>query len=107
MLCVWNCSCHSLDHTLGNLTSNVLINITTEVGLSSLTEVSHLENVSIIGNHNSTVNCTSAGINLTFCHNWIIQGIVWDGCGSKHEPVLKVTDSSNITIQNCIFFFIR
>ena len=35
--CVYgNCSCNSLDHALATLTSNVLINITTDVTLSSL-----------------------------------------------------------------------
>ena len=104
--CVYeNCSqCHSLDHALANLTSNVLINITTNVTLSLLTEVSHLENVSIIGHNNPTVNCTNSGaLNITFCHNWIIQGIIWDGCGTEHEPGLKLRESSNITIQNCSF----
>ena len=33
--CVYgNCTCNSLDHALANLTSNVLINITTDVMLS-------------------------------------------------------------------------
>ena len=51
--CVYgNCSCISLDHALTNLTSNVLINITTDVTLSSLVRVSDLENVSIIGHNN-------------------------------------------------------
>ena len=57
--CVYGkCSCGSLDHALANLTSNVLINITTDVTLSSLVTVSDLENVSIIGHNNPTVNCT-------------------------------------------------
>ena len=82
--CVYgNCSCSSLDHALANLTSNVLINITTDVTLSSLVRVSDLENVSIIGHNNPTVNCRSVGgIHFTFCNNCIIQGITWDGCGS-------------------------
>ena len=56
--CVYgNCSCSSLDHALANLTSNVLINITTDVTFSSIVTVSYLENVSIIGHNNPTVNC--------------------------------------------------
>ena len=108
--CVYgNCSCSSLDHALANLTSNVLINITTDVTLSSLVSVSDLENVSIIGHDNPTVNCRSAGgIHFTFCNNCIIQGITWDGCGTETidhdtEPGLKLSYSSNITIQSCSF----
>ena len=50
MCCVYgNCSCNSLYLALAHLTSNVMINITTDVMLSSLIKTSHLENVSIIG----------------------------------------------------------
>ena len=78
--CVYGkCTCNSLDHVLTNLTSNVLINITTDVKLSSLIERSDLHNVSIIGHNNPTVNCQHiGGIHFTFCHNSIIQGFTWN-----------------------------
>ena len=108
--CVYgNCSCNSLDHALTNLASNVLINITTDVTLSSLVTASDIENVSIIGHNNPTVNCKSVGrIHITFCKNCIIQGITWDQCGTKHidnntEPGLMLNYSSTLTIQNCSF----
>ena len=63
--CVYgNCTCNSLDHALANLTSNVLINITTDVTLSSLIKLSDLENISIIGHNNPTVNCNFVTIVL-------------------------------------------
>ena len=104
-----NCSCNSLDHALAYLTSNVLINITTDVTLLSLIKVSDIENVTIIGHNNPTVNCQDFGsIHLNFCHDCIIQGITWDGCGTVDiddhtEPVLKLSNSSNIIIDNCSF----
>ena len=104
--CVYgNCSCSSLDHALANLTSNVLINITIDVTFSSLIEASNLQNISIIGHNNPTVNCRNvAGIHFNFCYNCIIQGVTWDGCGvNKLWPALKWTFSSNITIQACFF----
>ena len=108
--CVYgNCSCNFLDHALTNLTSDVLINITTDVTLSSLVKVSDIENVSIIGHNNPTVNCKSVGgVHFTFCHNCIIQGITWDGCGTKNtdnytKPGLELSCSSDVTIQNCSF----
>ena len=108
--CVYgNCSCNSLDQALAYLTSNILINITSDVTLSSLAKVSDIENVTIIGHNNPTVNCKDFGrIHLNFCINCIIQGITWDGCGSvdidnRTEPVLKLSNSSNITINNCSF----
>ena len=108
--CVYgNCSCNFLDHALTNLTSDVLINITTDVTLSSLVKVSDIENVSIIGHNNPSVNCKSVGgVHFTFCHNCIIQGITWDGCGTKNtdnytKPGLELSCSSDVTIQNCSF----
>ena len=99
--CVYgNCSCNSLDHALANLTSNVLINITTDMTLSLLIGASNLVNVSIIGHNNPTVNCKRAGgIHFNFCHNCIIQDITWSGCGRG----VKLDDSSNIEIENCFF----
>ena len=99
-----NCTCISLDHALANLTSNVLINITTDVTLSSLIERSDLQNVSITGYSNPTVNCkNAAGIHFKFCHNCIIQGIAWNKCGSTTKAGLTLNDYSNVTIQNCSF----
>ena len=110
MCCVYgNCSCNSLDQALANLTSNTLINITSDVTLLSLVTASYLENTSIIGHGNPIVNCESVGrMQLTICHNCTIQGIVWDGYGSKitdnnTEPMLKLNKSSYVNIQNCTF----
>ena len=84
--CVYgNCSCSSLEHALANLTSNVLINITTDVTLSSLVRASDLENVTIIGHNNPTVNCRNVSeIKFTFSRHLIIQGITWMGCGTDN-----------------------
>ena len=104
--CVYgNCSCNSLD-ALDNFTNNVLINITTDLMLSSLIKVSYLENVSIIGHNIPTVKCRNiGGIHFNFCHNCNIQGILWEGCGTytNVEPILKLSYSSNISIHKCTF----
>ena len=105
-----NCSCNSLDHALANLTSNVLINITTDVTLSSMVRVSHqLADVSIIGHNNPTVNCKNVGGLRFTCLNCVIQGITWDGCGTTSinnntEPGLNLDYCYNITIQSCSFW---
>ena len=107
--CVYgNCSCSSLDHALANLTSNVLINITTDVTSSSLVTVSDLENASIIGHNNPTVNCRKInGLQFNLSRHLIIQGITWIGCGTDNinhtTPGLSLSYSSNVTIQNCTF----
>ena len=111
------CSCSSLDHALADLnnTSNVLINITTDVTLSSLIKVLYIENATIIRHNDPTVNCTNpGGIHFGFCHNCIIEGIIWDGCGVDNidnhtEPGLKMSNSSssNVTMKNCSFQYSR
>ena len=108
--CVFgNCSCNSIDLALAHLTSNVLINITTDVMLSSIIKVSPIENVSLVGHNNPIVSCKNGGIHLTFCHNCVIQGITWNECGTKNidnhhtEPALKLYNASNVTIHNCSF----
>ena len=108
--CVYgNCSCSSLNHALANLTSNVLINITTDATLSSLVTVSNLEKISIIGHNNPTVNCSGdvSEMQFTFSRHLIIQGITWIGCGTDNinhtKPGLSLSYSSNVTIQNCTF----
>ena len=103
--CVYgNCSCGSLDHALANLASNVLINITTDVILSSLVKSSKLERVSIVGYNNPTVKCENGGgIHYTSCYDCTIHNIVWDGCGTKRKPAMKFGKSANILINNCTF----
>ena len=106
--CVYgNCSCSSLNQALTNLTSNVLINIATNVTLSSLVIIPpDIVNVTIIGHNNPIVNCKDSGrVRFTSCDNCTIQGITWDGCGTDDptEPGLKLSNSSNINIKNCFF----
>ena len=107
--CVYgNCTCNSLDYALTNLISNVLINITTDVTLSSLIERTDLQNVTVIGHKNPTVNYKTEGIHFTLCHNCIIQGITWDRCGNEitykfTEPGIKLSYCSKVTIRNCCF----
>ena len=101
--------CNSLDHALANLTSNVRINITTDVTLSVfIKRTSNLENVSIIGHNNPTVNCENSGaIYFDFCRNCVIQDITWNGCGTDTEAGIRLGDSFNIVIKNCSFQYSR
>ena len=106
-----NCSSPSLYNTMTNLASNVLINVTTDVELSSIIPVVDLANIAITGHNNPTENCNnSGGLHLMSCYNCTIEGITWEGCGvinirDDHivDPVLQLINSSIITIQNCSF----
>ena len=109
--CIYgNCSCPSLYTALANLISNVLINVTTDVILSSVIPLADLANITIIGHNNPTVSCNSSGgLHFVSCHNCIIEGISWKECGTKDfsdgnvDPVIQLYSSSNIIIRNCSF----
>ena len=107
-----NRSCYSFDHALAKVKSNDVINITTDSTLSFHNILTGLENVSIIGYNNPTVYCYNTSViigalHFNSCTNCVIRGITWSGCGGIVDdinyPVLEFYDSSNITIENCIF----
>ena len=96
--------CSSLDDPVENLVNNVLLNITSDVKLSSFTTASNLVNVPIVGYNNPTVKCKSGGgVHLVSCHNCIIQGIVWNGCGIPSKPAIRLSTCSNTIIEKCSF----
>ena len=99
-----NYSGHSFHHKLAVLTSNSLIKITTDLVLPSVVLLVDLENVSIIGYENPTINCDDAGgIHFDHCHNCTIVGITLQKCGSNNKPAIDLYNSSNIKIENCSF----
>ena len=103
-----NCFCQAIDYVLASLTNNTQIDLSINVTLSSVITISGV-NISIIGHHNPTINCSNGGgLKFSYCHNCTIEGITWDGCGAKNInssniPVIEFYHSSNITIQNCTF----
>ena len=110
--CIYgNCSCCSFCHALANLTDNTVINITTDVELSSIISLTGLDNILLTGHDNPTINCNShGGLYLMSCNNFTARGILWRGCGAVSNsgnqnsfPVLQMHNSSNINIKNCSF----
>ena len=64
-----------------NSTNNIIINITTDVVLSSVMQLMNANNISIIGHNNPTVDCNNSGaLNFMSCHNITIKGINWWSC---------------------------
>ena len=103
-----NCFYSSLDQALSNLTSNVLINIMTNVRVSSIIPLVGLTNISIKGHQSPVISCDNyGGLSFISCHSLTIEGITWKGCGignsvSSH-PVLRLYHCASITITNCTF----
>ena len=110
--CIYgNCTCPSLYNALVNLNSNVLINITTDVELSSIIPLVDLTNITITGHNNPTVNCNDfGGLHFISCYNCTIEGIIWEGCGARKisndgnvYPALQLFNSTDMTLKNCSF----
>ena len=92
---------------LENITNDSVINIMCDGKLSSVIELAGLTNISLNGYNNPTISCSNdGGLHFLFCHNINIKGITWEGCGSSFAnpgPVIKLENSSAITIANCSF----
>ena len=97
---------NEFSHKLDSLTSSGVLSITVDVMLQSIVELRDLQNISIIGHNNPTINCNnSGGIYFEHCHNCTISGITWEKCGNTNgsKPAIELYDSSEIIIQNCTF----
>ena len=106
-----NCSsCSSFVDLLHNFTSDGTIYVTMNMVLPSVVQLTHLKNIAIVGYNNPIVHCGySGGLQFVHCHNLTIEGIKWNGCGTKSNAStnpgigLYVHNSSNIIFQNCTF----
>ena len=104
--CVNDICSYPSDVLLKNVTSDSIIKIMCDVELASVFELFGLTNISLIGYNNPTISCSNdGGLHFLFCHNIIIKGITWEGCGSLTNPgpVIKLEKSSAIAIKNCSF----
>ena len=102
--------CFYDNFNLTNYTSDVTIYVTTDMVLSSLTQLTHLKSITIIGYNYPTVQCDySGGLHFVSCHNVTIEGITWNDCSANASvyttPLtgLYMYNSSNIALQNCTF----
>ena len=105
---IGNYTFYSIDDVLNNVTtSNTIINISTDVVLSSIVTLKGLNNITIIGQGNPTVNCNDIGsVKLVSCNNITIEGVNWERCGSiklSAYPGVKFYNSSNIFVKDSSF----
>ena len=70
---------------LGNLTSDhSILNITCDVGLSSVIKLTNLTNITITGHNKPTIDCNNnGGLHLTSCRNFKFDSIIWKQNGSS------------------------
>ncbi|XP_065896012.1 probable outer membrane protein pmp9 [Dysidea avara] len=100
---------YSIDDVLNNVTtSNTIINISTDVVLSSIVTIEGLNNITIIGQGNPTVNCNDIGsVKFVSCDNVTIEGVNWKRCGSTKLSAytgIQFYNSSNIFIKDSSFY---
>ena len=107
-ICNTSCAC-SLYCALqkANGISNVMINVTTDVKLSSPVQLMNINNITIIGYNNPTVKLNNTGaLYFTLSHDIRIQEIEWERCGTNRwhsNPGLKMYNCSGINIINSSF----
>ena len=98
-----NCTFHSIDDILNNISSNNTIVCITNDMLSSNVTLEGLENIMIIGHRNPVVQCNDVAVKFISCKNVTIEGIQWEGCGSKDYPGIEFYNSSNVSFERCSF----
>ena len=92
---------------LNNVSKNSVVYIRVNATLPSIVTLKGLENVTIFGCRNSTINCKGIGaLRFDSCTNVSMYGIKWKKCGSKNQSTyqgLRIYNSSNIVIEGCSF----
>jgi len=104
------CPCSSLSTALQSMTSNTVINITSQLVTlhRNVTMGSgDLINITITGN-DATIMCNNSGsVQCSGCNNVTVKGITWDKCGFGNTmeivPGIQFNMISNILIINCTF----
>jgi len=77
-----NSTFYSIVDALNNVTSNSIINISTDVVLSSNVTLDGLDNITITGQEKPTVYCNDIGsLKFVSCNNVTIKGVNWERCG--------------------------
>ena len=100
-----NFTFYSIADILNNISSNnTIVNITTDVELFSNVTLEGRENIMIIGHRNPVVKCNDVGaVKFISCKNITIEGIQWEGCGSKDYPGIEFYNSSNVSFKRSSF----
>ena len=110
VLCCVNgeCICGSLSDALEYLDNDTIINITSRsVALHGYNRIANLNNITITAS-NATIMCNNSGIVFCIsCRNFVIEGLIWDQCGSTEHPNythgIGFIDASNISILSSTF----
>ena len=104
--------CFSFQYVLSYLLqSGDYVNVTSNlISLPTMIELQNVSTITIRGQGNTIVKCNnSGGVFCNNCSDVVIEGIIWDQCGSPHDHRKDVYGGinfhtiSNLTVQNCTF----
>ncbi|XP_065895934.1 uncharacterized protein [Dysidea avara] len=109
---VWNnrnLSFRSLIDALTNLSNNTVVTLSNHAVLPSSVTLDHLNNITIIGQGNPTVNFNGTGaLKFVTCNNVTIEGINWEKCGTSNtlstNSGIEFHNSSNIFLKSCLLY---
>ena len=96
---------NSIVQVLSNVTSNAIVTLVSDAVLSSIITLQNLENITITGQRNPTVNCNGVGaIKFDSCSNVTIKGISFKRCGRRSAyPGIEFYHSLNVILDSCSF----
>jgi len=104
---VGNQSFYSIDDALKSVTDNIIITIQFDVVLSSKIVLEGIENITLVGDNNPTIDCKRSGaVKFAFCNKVTVNNITWKSCGLRSTsiyPGIEFYKSSNIAFKHCRF----
>ena len=99
-----NYTFNSMVNVPNSVSCNIIIDISTDILLSSNVLLKGVNNITIVGKGDPIVNCNDTGsVKFVSCNNVTIEGVNWERCGSVNNPGIEFNNASNITIQSCSF----
>ena len=106
-------TCPSFEAALEMLDNNTIVNIMTDVVLlQSIVHLTELNNIAIVGQNKTIIECNSSGVlNYSSCSNLHFRGITWSKCGTYinkgistyQYPSIIFSNCSNLFFQYCVF----
>ena len=98
---------NSIVQVLSNVTSNAIVTLVSDAVLSSIMILQNLENITITGQGNPTVNCNGVGgIKFDSCSHVTIKGVSFKRCGRRSAyPGIEFYHSSNVIFDSCSFCY--
>ena len=95
---------NSFEYIMKKLTSDHILNITCNVELSTVIELTNLTNITITGHNNPTIDCNNnGGLHFTSCNGIKFEGIIWKQNGSPLNDSLLLNFTFLLNFSSILF----